>query len=170
MASRFICYKNVKNMKVTVTQRVIGSKSKTFLNKINVDDELYLYCKSHIWAKLIVTSEGFEDSSRLWNDDIYPYRFIVDITDVLKEPLSIEKVGGSHLLREKYGPQWGFKVLFTPNELPENLINLLNSSMKDVANVHCNEHESFFEGKFLFGLKGRKLEIEKQKLEAKNGK
>lgn len=151
-------------MKVTIEQMMVGSKSKKFLEKLKHGDDLFLYSKGHVWAKLCVDSEGFEDSIRIWSDDIYPYRFKVKVDCVLEQPICIETIGGSKLLRDTLGPQWGFKVLFTPNELPNDLVGLIVKNLKDKTSVKISEIDRFFEQNLLFGLKGKKLEIEKEKL------
>lgn len=165
MATLFICYKNTVNIEKTILNGVVGSNSSNFLDKIKNNDQLFLYCKNHIWAELSVSSEGFHDSdNRIWDNDIYPYRFNVQTTKVFEKPISLEVLGINEILRDIYGKHWSFKVLFTPKELPEQVVESLKIGLATVQTIDQSKYTEFFKEHKLFGLRGKKLILEREKL------
>ncbi|MCR9205279.1 MAG: hypothetical protein NXH75_11910 [Halobacteriovoraceae bacterium] len=82
---------------------------------------------------------------------------------VFREPVSLEAIGVNEILRTLYGKQWSFQVLFTPRDLPEQVVNSLTKGLMEVGVINESEYVSFFEKYRFFGLGGKKLQIEMEK-------
>ena len=125
---RFLCYgKKTENLEASLVSKVIGSKQTTFIKKILLNDIIFFYVQGKIWGSARIASEGFESNERLWRNELYPYRFKIDNIKLIDSPFVFKDTEFCGMLRKEFGSHWGYKVLFTPSELPKDIGSQLNS-------------------------------------------
>lgn len=123
---KIICFgKKEDNLNVSIRTGLIGSKKSYFLGYFKPEDRVLLYANGQIFARAAIDGSGFADSSPVWSDYEYPYRFKIKNIVELKTPFSFLGSEAHAEIKRTFGNGWGYKFLFSPKELPLDVISLL---------------------------------------------
>jgi len=139
--------KNFSNLITSVNCGLIGSEFSTFESRIKVGCTVVFTCDSQVWGTAKVSSDVFEDSNRVWKDKPYKYRAKIADISIFDTPFTFAECGADEIFRKELGNSWAFKILFTPGELPQEAVNLLQKKFKSCNVLDKKDFESYLDEK-----------------------
>ena len=142
---KFISFgKMIQNLSISIDKKIIGSEFTTFEHRIVNGVQILFVCDSRVWGMAEVTSNVFFDQSELWENKLYPYRANIDNIIVFKKTFKFSDFGVDSLLRDRIGRQWAYKVLFTPGDLPDDVVAKLCQITKRLEVLDRSNYKEYF--------------------------
>lgn len=113
--------KKRKNLKKAIEYQTIGSFLTTVQDYLYKDSTIFLHCESKIWGTAKVNSNYFCDKTIIWDDKVYPHRFLISEIKLTDDPISLTNGIYNVELRSSFGVGWAYKFLFSPKPLPADI-------------------------------------------------
>lgn len=156
--TKFISYGKVfQNLSLSIEYKVIGSEFTTFSTRVMKGNQVFFVCDSRVWGVANVASDVFVESERIWSDKAYPYRAKIDDIVIFKSAFTFSDYGIDKIFRDKIGKHWAFKVLFTPGDLPPEVVSKLNDVLPSLEKLEESEYSQYLlENQNLIMAKRRK--------------
>jgi len=156
---RFICYgKKLENMYLSIQKKTLGSQFITFEKNISENDTVFFVCDSKIWGRAKVSSAVHFHDEVIWKDKLYPYRASISQIVVFQDPVKFKDLGLNSIFKETLGPQWAFKILFTPGEIPVAAHDSLNK-LSGCQELPDSEYDSYFSKSIGRMLENRRVRL-----------
>jgi hypothetical protein len=113
--------KRFENLKRAIEHSTIGSYQTTFSTYLKNGSIIFLHCRSLVWGTAKVTSDYFYSDKVIWEDKVYPHRFLISNIRLVAQPLDLSNGYYNLELRKQFGTAWAYKFIFSPKPLPSNL-------------------------------------------------
>lgn len=85
---------NEQNWKIVIKENIIGSKNKNKIISIEKNDIVVIYVKSPLAAitGFFKVINNYNDNTRIFTGELYPYRLKLNPIKILKDPISIKSI------------------------------------------------------------------------------
>lgn len=131
--------KKRENLNLAIKNATIGSFLSTFPDYILKGATIFLHCESQIWGSAKIHSEYFRNDSKIWEDKVYPHRFLISEIKLTDDPVRLTNGIYNTELRSAYGTGWAYKFLFSPKPLPIEIGKKIDQDLNSRKTVEISD-------------------------------
>lgn len=138
MKNYYLVSSNKLNYLICIKHGLWGSRTNKLKNW-NIGDQIVLFVEKNVVALAEVISEPFQDETKIWFDDEYPYRVKIKFNYILQESDWIPVGSVKDILIGEYGKKWGMSLIaLLPqkekiyNKLAEKIFSNKNYKYTDI--------------------------------------